>query len=252
MSTEPRPLFRRDYQMTYYTGVQMQLYIGDVWIDEVTYLAYSVSQDKQPIYGYASQIFDTSSRGPVIVQGEFSINFKDYAYLYAVLKRWANIGGEAFQDTRDEPSIEGAAVPSYLANKRSSPYVTTANEHYTANNTIEHFVEGRATTEDRKRLYHEITGNSRGGKAWDALSSQFEAAVWGSDSVNAASEYRRTDDNVYDGFDMYIVFGNHNIPYINTTAQKIVGVRLNSQAKAIKIDGEPTQERYSFIAQTII
>jgi len=79
------------YESPYFSGSQAGVYIGDVYIDEITSIRYRGTQQKIPIYGYASQLFDRVAPGPFIVEGEFTINFKESAYLWAVLERYEEV-----------------------------------------------------------------------------------------------------------------------------------------------------------------
>ena len=81
------------YDQEYFSGTQATIYIGDVWVDEVTSFAFQVTQAKAPLYGYASQLFDAVSRGPRLVRGQFTINFKEAGYLWLVLERYKSIRG---------------------------------------------------------------------------------------------------------------------------------------------------------------
>ena len=77
----------RVYDLDYFTGSQCAVYIGDVFVDEVTNIAFKVNQSKQPIYGYASQLFNAVAPGRVLVQGQFTVNFKESGYLFIILAR---------------------------------------------------------------------------------------------------------------------------------------------------------------------
>lgn len=65
----------------YYSAVDAELYFGDVFIDEVTNIAWSVQQQSLPIYGYNSYTFDDMAVGSRIVQGQFAINFTKRNFL---------------------------------------------------------------------------------------------------------------------------------------------------------------------------
>jgi hypothetical protein len=236
------------YDLDYFSGAQMFLYIGDVWIDEVTSLSYECRQDKSPIYGYASQLWDDCAAGHVIVMGQFSINYKEQGYLWAVLNRNKKLssGGQG-------------ARPGYGAN--SAMNITRQS--------VERVLQGNATRGEMSQFYVDLAGyasydedvyNSKTGQfgkgrdtTFENVVEEFEDAIWTKSINNAKLEEmtRRTDDNMFDGFDIYVVFGNYMEPKANHTVQKIIDVRLTSQSKLIKIDGEPVQEVYQFIAQTV-
>ena len=60
------------------------------------------------------------------------------------------------------------------------------------------------------------------------------------------------DDNVFDDFDMYVLFGDHGNPRANHTSLKITGVRLISHGKTMSIGQGPIQEFYEFYARAIV
>jgi hypothetical protein len=81
----------------------------------------------------------------------------------------------------------------------------------------------------------------------------FEDEVWSPNATNDGlnSQLRRVDANRFDGFDIYIVWGDYSSPGANHTVRKIIGVRLTGESKQMAIDGLPIQEVFSFIAQTV-
>lgn len=257
------------YDLEYFSGSQMFLYIGDVWIDEITSLQYTRSQNKTPIYGYASQLFDDVAAGQVIVQGAFSINFKEQGYLWAVLRRWKNISlAEALAGTdplknRDGTGMTAAEKALLRAGKRTPIVWNEEQGQHQAiqRQGLERVIQEKTTTAEAYKFYSDLAGYSSydprmKGKARDTkfedIMENFEDQVWRTDisNDNLKAMIRNPDDNVFDGFDMYVVFGNYAARGPNHTVQKITNIHLTSQGKLVKIDGEPIQEMYEFLAQT--
>src|SRR3990167_7047716 len=112
------PIFNRVIDRDYFTGTQASIYIGDVYVDEVVSYAYSVQQTKTPIYGYASQLFDAVSAGPVLVTGNFSINFKESGYLYLILMRYKQFN-DAVEQALEKKGIRNARNHAHIP----SPFV---------------------------------------------------------------------------------------------------------------------------------
>lgn len=235
------------------SGSQMVLYIGDVLVDEITSLQYATIQQKTPIYGYASQLWDDCAAGQVIVQGTFTINYKEQGYLWAVLRRYFNISGAATNmsvSRADRGLLSGR-------NKFNRP-VKGSNVKKIKRQTVESVSQGKATRGEMYKFYQGLAGyattqvNNPRDQAFEDIVEAFEDQIWAPkiDNQSLNTQLRRTDDNKFDGFDMYIVFGNYAVPGANHTVQKIIDVRLTSQGKIVKIDGEPIQESYDFIAQT--
>lgn len=83
----PEPDSRKNYRTypyDYFSGTDAKVFFGDVWVDDIVTIQYSVNQNKIPIYGYASQLYDAIARGTVIVQGSLTIAFKEMGYLNMV------------------------------------------------------------------------------------------------------------------------------------------------------------------------
>jgi len=244
------------YDLDYFSGAQMFLYIGDVWVDEVTGLQYTTQQVKTPIYGYASQLYDDCTAGHVIVQGNFAINFKEAGYLWAVLRRWHQLGADA-------GAFPVSQSDSGLSNGRTTEFnrpVKGANATKIRRQSIESITQGNATRGETYEFYQGLAGyattqvrNARD-VAFENVMEAFEDAIWMPKTTNNVlnSQIRSTDSNEFDGFDIFVVFGNYATPGANHTVQKIIDVRLQSQGKMIKIDGEPIQETYSFIARSTV
>jgi hypothetical protein len=260
----PTPPYTQIYDLEYFNGSQVFLYIGDVWVDEITSLQYQTSQGKTPLYGYASQLCDDITKGHVLVQGSFTINFKEQGYLWAVLRRY-------FEVSEISAGIQIKGVPAEKKQKRRDAALfkrneTLGNRPLVGSNgiqisraSVERLVQGEATRGERYNFYSDLAGyatfqtDSPKDKIFEDIVEVFEDQVWNKDISNQGlnSQLRRADDNRFDNFDMYVVFGNYANPKANHTVQKIIGVHLTSQGKMINIDGMPIQEQYSFLARTV-
>jgi len=250
------------YDQEYFSGSQMFLYIGDVWVDEVTSMSYSIMQQKTPLYGYASQLFDDTAAGHVLVQGSMSINFKEQGYLWAVLRRYFSVQSVETgvgQAKRGEGGLlkGGTGTAPDIVNKSGNIVASNGTRIQRAN--IERLTQGEATRSERFKFYQDLasyatfdTKNPRD-RVFEDVVEAFEDEVWKPSQTNGAlnSQIRRIDANKFDGFDIYVVFGDYSSPGANHTVRKIIGVRLTSEAKQVVIDGTPVQEQYSFIAQTV-
>jgi hypothetical protein len=125
--------------------------------------------------------------------------------------------------------------------------------------SIERIVQGDVTKQDRYDFYQDLAGyatfdvNSPKDKIFEDIVEAFEDEVWKTgDNEDLLKQIRRTDDNIFDDFDIYVAMGNYSVPGANHTVQKLVGVRLTSQGKGIEIGGAPIQESYEFIARTVV
>lgn len=264
----PGPIFNKVYDLEYFDASQAQLYIGDVWVDEVVALQYQCSQNKQPIYGYASQLYDDVAAGQVLVQGSFTINYKEQGYLWAILRRWFNIGagsdvleGKNLRDpvARNKArALVSGKIGTSADNVGGRP-VIGANGTKVSRASIERLAQGGATRQERYDFYHSLAGyatfdvNSPKDKVFEDIVEAFEDEVWKTSSNNdLLQQLRRTDDNIFDGFDIFVTFGDYSNKKANHSAHKIVGVCLTSQGKSVAVGQGNVLEEYTFIARTVI
>jgi len=255
-STSPQELkLNTTYEFDFFNSSQISMYIGDVLVDDVVGLTFSVSQSKQPIYGYASQYFHTVSAGQVLVQGSFAINFKEAGYLLETLRRY---------------------------NNKMTPISAKDNQQYVNKLNIE-------KTIDIERIFQDtVKSKSMQGflKSTDKISSNamyeilreisvqpdeifenyveaFEDHLWldlGSDlNTNnlkhqaGDKEYmnhRRADQ--YPPFDIWILYGDISNKAANHTIRKILDVHILGQGQQISADGQVIMEEFNFIAKNLV
>lgn len=273
------------YNIEYFSGTQASIYIGDVLVDEVTSISYQVSQSRTPLYGYADQLFRDVSKGVVLVQGEFSINFKEAGYLWLILNRYRELmkGDASLMSTVGRENAQG-----------SSPRTGDPR----ADQNIERLINGELGVGDKNRALSDIAAavpfrgarfaiqqdrtasiitdstsaelrgfsssaradGSRGGLGEaENIFEVFEDKIWqqglGHSSRNHALEMdRRADEPALNDFDIFVAFGDYvgtqNVG--NHTVQKITGVHIIGTSKQVVIDGQPIQEVYSFIGRNIL
>lgn len=70
-----------DGKKRYYSSIDAELYFGDIFIDEVSNIAWTIQQQSLPIFGYNSYCFDDVAIGSRLIQGQFAINFTEKNYL---------------------------------------------------------------------------------------------------------------------------------------------------------------------------
>ena len=76
---------QNNQQVRYFSGIDAEIYFGDVYVDETVAINFTVQQQVLPLYGYNSYIYDDISLGSRLVQGQFTINFTSAGYMYNVL-----------------------------------------------------------------------------------------------------------------------------------------------------------------------
>ena len=253
------------YDLDYFNGAQMFVYIGDTWVDEVTSMSYQLTQSKTPLYGYASQLYDDVAPGQVLVQGQFTINFKEQGYMWAVLRRYFGItshqlGGikTSKYDTNLLKTQKGSTTT--MPDLRKGGKRSASNQRMIARANIDRIASGEATRYQRFKFYQGMAGyashdaGTSRDRGFENIVEAFEDEIWNPNSTNAGlnSQLRRPDQNAFDGFDIYAVWGDYTNPRANHTVQKIIGVHLTSNGKSVQTGPGVIQEEYSFIAQTTV
>jgi hypothetical protein len=69
----------------YFSSIDADIYFGDTFIDEVTFIQWELDQQTMPLMGYNSYVFDDIAVGSRMIQGRVGINFTNAGYLYTVL-----------------------------------------------------------------------------------------------------------------------------------------------------------------------
>lgn len=277
------------YNVEYFSGAQTAIYIGDVWVDEITSISFQVSQHRRPLYGYASELFDDVAEGTVLVSGNFTINFKEAGYLWLVLNRYKELKGQPdaiYKQMRRDISIDDAG----FRGKFDSPFSSDNRDQINRQN-IEQIMNGEISTFERNRALAKLAAHvesptaldlktmreernrnsaSLGGFASESRRSAertdggrvgstesifetFENQVWRKSSGELDQQHRRCDDPFLNPFDIYLTFGDFSgSDYDNHTIQRLRDVYIVGTSKQVVIDGQPVQEAYSFIARNLV
>jgi len=229
------------YEFDYFSGSQISIYIGDILVDDIAHIQYSVSQGKKPVYSYASQYFATLAPGIILVEGTFVVPFKEADYLLEVLARFQETMRPIEKDTR------------YLFTPKGSQVVAQQN----IERLLQETKNGKNT--DKFKLIRDLAVQSD--KVFEGIAEAFQDSLWktqGTDdqwlSGNASSHnvkretYRRADQ--YPPFDIWILYGDVANKAANTTIKKIIDVEIVGQGQTVELDGI-VFEQYRFLAKNL-
>lgn len=208
----------------YFSGSQASIFIGDLWVDEITDIQFSVGANSTPIYGYGDTFFSHVAQGRVIVQGSFTINFKEPNYLFAVLERYNKFlsfgasKGLAFDSSyRDKELINKNGKENYVIPKAISLYEDKRK-------SLEDFFKGADSAQTKEKLLKNRT--------------------------LLTSDPRLVNDFAVGTFDIKIGYGTTFDE--NTIGEQLIGVKLTGRGKTITANGEPIKESYSFFARNLV
>ena len=253
------------YNIDYFSGAQVALYIGDIWVDEVTSMSYEVRQPRRPLYGYADTLYKQLTKGQVLVQGQFTINFKEAGYLWLVLQR-----NRSLLTARPHPFFRFPDEPEFKGLGRGELDV---------GRNIEQIINGELNLGDRNESLARLataatlTGFSSGKRASgevgksdlidrntgqpvssaESVFEKFENEVWGLPQASLDAANRRADDPDLNPFDIFLAYGDFDgDDRRNHTIRKLSEVSIVTTGQEIVIDGQPIQEQYGFIAKNIV
>lgn len=215
----------------YFSGCDVAIYFGDVFVDEIVSLQFDLTENVAPIYGYASYTFDTVARGNRIIQGAFQIAFKESYYIHAVTNQ---IQYNTTKKAKTTPPFD---------------FKSTYRE-----NTIESLLSA---------------ASKMGDSQFENLSNEYEKSLWG--KGNAAFENRvknqETDSYFYpdgrqsnlhkNGFNIMVAYGpinrqdGKNAGEVESTVKTISGVQITGVRQVIEPSGRPILEEYSFLARDL-
>jgi len=203
----------------YFSGSQASLFIGDIWVDDIVDIQYSVEHSQRPIYGYGSQHFDFVSRGNILVSGSFSVNFREPNYLWLILSRYAK-----FDATR---GVRGRGDK-----KDEKEYMTRDKA------LIQETYEG-----DRRKRFDQFFSTPTPTKVKEDLIEQ-------SLEFNGTGENNSKENLNHKTFDILLGYGDTLNE--NAVGETIKSVHIVGKTKVISANGTPIKEQYNFIARKIV
>jgi len=138
------------YKTYYYCGGQAEIYLNDVLIDELNSLMFNTITNRSPIYGYASQLFDTVVKGNLIIHGTLTVNFIEAGYLNIIAQHlWdrsapPNDLGISLRDSDLDTSTEFRARQTInqihqLGNKEFKKLATDLNKKQNGSHQVTRF-----------------------------------------------------------------------------------------------------------------
>jgi hypothetical protein len=244
------------FNSSYYSGLDVSIYFGDIYIDEVIALQYQEMEQVRPNFGYESYTMKSVSYGSRMVQGSFTINFKDSGYMHKII--------QYLKDSQAEKAKLTQLAKYYgaMSGQNNLNEITRHKAALKGDFTIEDFING-VDNKDNK--------TSRYASYMDAL----DAAYWGDytkqpkrdiqvdetlvRSRSAAYMNRPKFYTTESGIEIIVKYGQPEEGTIDPlkavpsfgTIEIVKNCFIGSFAKSIDDSGKNVLETYSFIASTI-
>lgn len=92
MSTSQIPIERHtaSYKYDYFSGANIGIYVRDILVASAVAVQFDLSQNKMPLYGYASDLWDGVAMGTVQCSGVLVVNFQYAQYVPTLIARVHN------------------------------------------------------------------------------------------------------------------------------------------------------------------
>jgi hypothetical protein len=285
-SNDPNTTPTRDnaqtYPYDYFAGTDCRIFFGDIWVDDIATIQYTVSQSKTPIYGYASQNFDAIARGQVIVEGNLAIAFKETGYLNL-------IQAQLESQRRNQNTAAQAKIQSYKDGsdvKKFIPGLTGINENpesisvnFSATGSPD-VIRQQQTIEEilaKKKGSSSLASNAlgqniglgNGSRDFEDFAEVLEDSIWGDSNgkfLELQNKLKRVDEFDYndkggiitaknssysDVLNIMLTFGDLNDFRAEHTIVVLNDVHFLTSSMLVSPDGNPIAEVYSFIARDI-
>jgi len=255
--------FQQVYDFDHFAGSQVGIFIGDVFIDDISSIGWSLTQGKKPIYGYASSNYDRVAPGQVLVQGSFTLNFKERGYLFVILERYNRLLNSANNPDGNSPRVGDLGELDLRKNIERMVASSEVHPNFAYDTNDLRFLANLNELPD---------------KDFETIAGMFEDVAWGEDPTDLAN--RKAGKNIKPGealpvdskgtvmvrpdqfppFDIVIGYGDvfrenpsgGKKQLQNSTSKRIYNVDLIGESQIIEVTGAPIQERYDFIARTIL
>jgi hypothetical protein len=269
------------YPYDYYSGADCKVFYGDIWVDDIITIQWSVNQNKTPIYGYASQLFDAVAKGQILVQGTMSVAFKEVGYLNLIqstMEAQRRDAGKlvarkidtvrALADNRlakFEPRLtqlgDNSSAPSFSTsfNPVGIPEVIRNEE------TIEQILLGKKAGQSLSREMQLQNKN----RDFEDFAEILEDSIWGDSNgtpFTLSNKLKRADEFDYNSINgiitalgedysnvlnILLTFGDINDFRAEHTLVALNDVHFVSTGMVISPTGEPIAETYNFFARDI-
>lgn len=234
----------QSFSYDFYSGANVGLWIGGKFVTTALGIEFSLVQNKRPVYGYASQLWDGVSKGTVQCSGVIIVNFQEPQLLPTLI---ANIGGVRASD---------------LTAARGTRLRNTSNEINEAPQLEENTVNpANATANDKANLREHFWGpGSSGYVTMDPVTITGTRPATVPVNTNPLSLLDRPDQHGYP-FDVLITYGDafgnerrqrNNLPIVSpSTTRTLKQVHLTGFGQTITVEGQPVLEQYPFICREV-
>lgn len=250
MATDTPRVNFATYPQDYYTGSQTRVYFGGVYVDDIATIQYQSRHPKTPLYGYNDHQFRAIAKGQFIVEGNFTVAFKETGYLNVIMNLIKDQNSGILQ----------------LAKEQNPDSTQTFLRYIQQGMTPEEAVD-LAASKGRSA----IGGGNKDTQDFEDIAEVMEDTLWGKEgSVGVHGpriprsdelDYRKYTTGVVnknfekdidkDGFDILLTFGDYRTgsDAPEHTMISINDVHITGEALIATPSAEPIGISYTFFAR---
>ena len=235
----------------YFSGANAKVYFGDVWIDQIHSIQFSMQEQVTPIYGFNSYKFDKIARGTRLVSGMFSVNFTESGYLQTILERVSSSMNETQGSSLSNSQVNslrrevinqssGKTIQNLLSMEEGDSYdeyiASLKDSFWGAGQTSKNTVVSGNLSKEYDSFYYP---NAEGLNTENPLKEH---------GFNILIDYS-PDANKRD-FEDCIRNANKN-GSLYQTFRSIMGVHITGESQEVSANGQVLTQNYSFIARDL-
>lgn len=232
------------FDSMYYGGLDVGVYMGQIFIDDIVQIGYVQTEQVRPCYGYADWTPHHFQHGARIVQGSFTINFKDANHILKTMDMVTSPQSSKAIDTilGVDPKMNNK-VKQVLTKDLTMEDMMTM---YT--NSIGGGKEGFLQyKEAAKQLYWKLPGQQSTTNLMNDLVLPSDTRPRYKYEFDITIKYSEPEDDMRGIGD-----DNRSLKGSFGTIRTIKGCHLTSEAQTIEDSGKNVLEMYSFVAREVI
>ena len=225
-----------EYNDMYFSGAQTKVFFGNIWVDDIVTINWDLVEQKAPLYGYASETYDGVARGTQIVQGVFTIAFKQNEYISTII---------------DALNARGANGADVLARVKRAKARRAIDARYQSRASLPAAVKRGLTYEKVLDAAHK-----EGTGMFTDLSAFLRDNIWGIlDNqhliAEQATDKDKLNNSIESGFDILVTYGNIGNHSSEWTVKGVGDVHITGIRQILNPTGEPILEAYTFFGKLL-
>lgn len=241
------------YPQDYYTGSQVRVYFGGIFVDDIATIQFQTSHTKTPLYGYNDHQFRAVAKGQFIVRGQFTVAFKETGYLRVIMDMIKNDNVGVAKALRTDKSKDSTEKFMYYINQGLT--IEEAIQKAREQGLSSQLAGANTKTSDFEDIAEVLEDSIWGRK--ETTPKRYEKRIPRSDEFDyfkhTQTEANASNANDIDinGFDILLTFGNYTrgLDEAEHTMIALNDVHITGESLVATPADEPIGCTYEFFAR---